>query len=98
MARPTKMTNEAVAKLESAFLLGCTDLEACCYANIDRSTLYRFQASNPEFSDRKPVLKSNPFMLARRVIIKALENGDVATAHKVLDRAEGSRVKVAYLR
>ena len=53
MSRPTVMTDDIVAKLESAFLMGCTDNEACLYADIDRSTLYRYQEKNPEFSDRK---------------------------------------------
>ena len=92
MSRPTVLTDEIVAKLESAFLLGCTDNEACLYAEIDRSTLYRYQEKHPEFSDRKEVLKSNPYMLSRGVLIDALRDGDVATAHKMIDRKEGSKV------
>ena len=94
MSRPTVMTDEIVAKLESAFLLGCTDNEACLYADIDRSTLYRYQEKHPEFSDRKEVLKSNPYMLSRGVLIDALRDGDVATAHKMIDRKEGSKVSL----
>ena len=53
MARPTKMTGEAVSKLEKAFLMGCTDLEACVYAEISKHCLYRYEEKNPEFRDRK---------------------------------------------
>lgn len=92
MSRPTVMTDETIQKLEQAFLMGCTDLEACLSAGISQSTLYAYQADNPEFLDRKEVLKSNPFMLSRSVLLDALRDGDVATAHKMIDRKEGSKV------
>ena len=92
MSRPTVMTDDVLSKLETAFSMGCTDVEACNYANIGTATLYRFQEDNEEFRDRKEVLKSNPFMLARSVLIDALRDGDVNTAHKMIDRKEGSKV------
>ena len=92
--RPTKMTSDTLAKLEHAFLMGCSDPEACLYADIVPSTLYRYQESNPEFSERKETLKQNPVMKARGVILEALAEGDVNTAHKVIDRKEGSKLAV----
>ena len=94
MARPTKLTTSAVSKLEEAFLLGCTDLEACLYAGFSCSALYRHQEKYPEFRERKEVLKSNISMKARKVIYDALERGDTATAQKVLDRKEGTKIAV----
>ena len=88
------MTPEVVTKLEEAFLLGCTDQEACFFAGISRNTMHNYQRENPEFRDRKQVLKSNPVLMARIVIIKALENGDTATANRILDRAEGRKMEV----
>jgi hypothetical protein len=38
--RPTKMTPDTVKKLEEAFLLGCSDIEACLVADISKQTLY----------------------------------------------------------
>ncbi len=93
--RPSKMTTVTVEKLERAFLLGCTDEEACIAANISKKTLYNYQDKNPEFVHRKEVLKSNPVYRARKVVLDALERGDVATAHKVLDRKEGSKVQLS---
>ena len=93
--RPTAMTDEVIAKLEQAFLLGCTDREACMYADIVPSTLYRFCQSNPAFSERKEVLKEKQFWKARQVLSDALDNGDVATAHKVIDRKEGSKLSIS---
>lgn len=72
--------------------MGCTDPEACLYAGIVPSTLYRYQESNPEYSERKETLKQNPVMKARGVILNALEEGDTLTAHKVIDRKEGSKL------
>lgn len=91
--RPTKMTAETVQKLEEAFLLGCTDEEACLAADISKQTLYNYQDANPEFIDRKEALKSNPVYRARKVILDALTDGDVITANKVIERKEGTKAK-----
>jgi hypothetical protein len=83
--RPTIMTPENIQKLEEAFLLGCSDLEACFYANISKSTLYNYQKDNPEFLERKEALKENPILKARKSVLKALDdNGDLAL--KFLER------------
>lgn len=93
VGRPTKMTDEVVSKLEHAFSLGCTDLEACSYADISKHTLYRYESNNPEFSDRKEVLKTNPFMKAREVLYNALVvDADINVANKMIDRKDGSKV------
>lgn len=88
------MTENVVNKLEEAFLMGCTDLEACLFADISKQTLYNYQEKYPEFVDRKQALKQNPVRLARGVILGALENKDIHTAHKVIDRKEGSKVAI----
>lgn len=93
VGRPTKMTEEVVSKLEHAFSLGCTDLEACVYADISKHTLYRYEKDTPEFSDRKEVLKTNPFMKAREVLYNALVvDADVNVANKMIDRKDGSKL------
>jgi len=92
--RPTKMTELTVKKLEDAFMLGCTDVEACFAADISKQTLYTYQDNNPEFIDRKERLKSNPVFKARSVILSALDDKDINTAHKIIDRKEGSKLAV----
>lgn len=72
--------------------MGCTDEEACLFADISRQTLQRYEEKFPEFRDRKWVLKTNPVMKARGVVLDALEKNDITTAHKVIDRKEGSKV------
>lgn len=91
--RPTVMTPEKVKELEDAFTWGCTDLEACCYANISKQTLYNYIELHPEFLDRKETLKNQPTMKAKRIIVGALDEGDLPTAHKVIDRKEGMKIK-----
>ena len=74
VGRPTVMTPETLRKLEEAFALGCTDLEACTYADISKSTLYDYQQEHPEFVERKELLKENPILLARKSVVEALAN------------------------
>jgi len=89
----TKQTPETLQLLREAFSWGCTDSEACCYADISTSTLYNICAANPSFLELKNKLKNTPMMKARRVINGALDDDDVSTAHKVIDRKEGLKVK-----
>lgn len=95
--RPTKMTELTVKKLEEAFALGCSDLEACLYANISKQTLYTYQDKHPEFVDRKERLKETPVMLARQEVITGLK-GNPELALKYLERKRkaefGTRVDI----
>ena len=93
--RPIKVTPECVQKLEEAFIRGCTDSEACCYADIGMSTLYDYCAKNPKFSDKKETLKNMPVMKARFIVFDELEDKSVAQANKVIDRSEGQKVKIS---
>lgn len=99
--RPTKMTETTVKKLEEAFLMGCSDVEACLFANISKQTLYNYQEANPEFVDRKETLKSNPVMLSRKVQLNALNDdtnptGQQITAQKIIDRHEGIKQRLEH--
>lgn len=84
--RPTIMTPELVNKLETAFSMGCTDLEACLFANISKQTLYNYQDKNPEFVDRKAMLKEKLILKARSVIAESLNKKDENTAKWYLER------------
>lgn len=72
--RPTKMTPETVKKLEEAFALGCTDIEACLFADISKQTLYNYQDKNPKFIDRKEALKENPVLEARKSVVTGMKD------------------------
>lgn len=83
--RPTKMTQGVINKLEYAFALGCTDLEACFYADIKPETLYNYQATYPDFVQRKEMLKQKPVLQARESLIKGIQT-DPELALKYLER------------
>lgn len=84
--RPTIMTPDRVNKLEQAFALGCSDKEACLYADISKQTLYSYQKKNPEFVDRKEILKESLVLKARTVIADSLNNKNEDTARWYLER------------
>ena len=84
--RPTVMTPEVVNKLEQAFSMGCSDVEACLFADISKQTLYDYQAKYPEFVDRKERLKEKLVLKARSVIADALNRKDENTAKWYLER------------
>lgn len=72
MSRPTVMTPEVIAKLEEAFAWGCSDVEACLWADIAPKTLYKYQEKHPEFAQRKANLKERPILIARKSVVKAM--------------------------
>ncbi len=49
--RPTKFNENTIQKLKEAFKMDCTVLEACCYANIIKSSYYDWISKNKEFLD-----------------------------------------------
>lgn len=76
--RKTVMTKVVLGKLEEAFAMGCSDREACLYANINPDTLYSYQQKKPEFSERKKLLKKTPVLKARQTILDSLDDPKVA--------------------
>ena len=91
--RPTVMTDEVIRKLEAAFLVGATDLEACVAGDISKTSLYKYCEENPEFAERKETLKNQPTLKAKVIVSKALDDDDLNTAHRVIDRKEGQKIK-----
>ena len=85
MARPTIMKKEIIDKLEEAFLLGCSDSEACLMAGIAPATLYKYQEKHPEFTERKEMLKQKPILLARQTVVRGVQR-DPDLALKFLER------------
>ena len=83
--RPNAITEEVLAILREAFLLGCDDVEACALAGISPATLYNHQKNNVEFLEWKTALKQNPFLLARRTIVENLRR-DPDFAMKYMER------------
>lgn len=68
--RPTVMTPDVLAKLEDAFTYCYTDEEACLYANISPDALYDYQRKNPQFTERKQLLRKTPNLKAKKVLVE----------------------------
>lgn len=95
--RPTVMTKDVLEKLEHAFAMGCTDLEASCYADIDPKSLYNYQKKDEDFLRRKEKLKQNPFMLARKNVHNALADGDKDMSKWFLERKKKDEFSTKYI-
>jgi hypothetical protein len=76
--RPPVVTDEVLQKLKEAFLMGCTDQEACLYSGIAPRTLYYYQENNEDFLQQKELWKRNPFLKARLTIFRTLHRPEMA--------------------
>lgn len=96
--RHSVVTPDVVGKLEEAFSIGCSDLEACLFAGISKQALYDFQARTLGYADRKAMLKEKLVLKARSVIANSLNNKDENTAKWYLERKKkdefGTRTEV----
>ena len=86
VGRPTVMTEEVLRKLEYAFMRGLTDVEACLYADIGTTTLYNYCEENPEFRDRKEMLKEQVKTQAKLNVAEAIDNKDIDISKWYLER------------
>jgi hypothetical protein len=78
------MTDSVITKLEQAFAIDATVLEACSYAEISSNTFYEYLKRNPEFQDRIDELRQRPILKARQTIVTALTQPEYAM--KYLER------------
>lgn len=72
--RPTVMTAKILERLRQAFAIGCTDEEACAFADIAPRTFYDYQKANPEFLQEKEALKQKPILKAKKTIEQSLDD------------------------
>lgn len=86
VGRPPVIDKDVLNKLEISYSMGCSDSEACLFANISMTTLYKYQEKHPEFKERKQLLKEKLALKARTVIADALNNNDENTAKWYLER------------
>ena len=84
--RPLLINKDTVAKLETFFSYWFTDAETCLQANISTATLYRYIQQNPEFWVRKDDLKNKPKMKAKLNILEKINNKDIDTSKRYLER------------
>ena len=94
VGRPSKIDKDVLGKLEQAFSIGASDKQACIYANINPDTLYEYQKKNPEFAERKELLKENPILKAKFAVYKGLDDPKLALDYlKLKDDSFSTKVK-----
>lgn len=76
--RPERFNDKILESLRNAFAIGCTDEEACAYANIPTTTFYDYLKRHPDFSEERNKLKQKPILLAKQTIINDLKSVDSA--------------------
>lgn len=76
--RPTVMTELTLQKLRFAFILGCTDSEACFLSGICDATLYNYQNEHPEFLEEKEALKNYKKIRARITVLRYINHPEMA--------------------
>lgn len=74
--------------MEECFANALSDEEACLIADVSPAALYRYCESNPEFRERKELLKKRPSIKAKTNKVKAINNGDQAVSSWWLERME----------
>lgn len=84
--RKTIDRTQAVEKLAQAFSKGCTVVEACLYANINRNVYYEIVKSNDNISEYFDSLKQKPGLKARFNIVESIEEGDLDTSKWYAER------------
>ena len=70
--RPLTITALMLFKLEQAFKVGCTIDEACIWAGIGRSTLYRYMDNFPDFKQWIDEMREHPVIVARMTVVKSV--------------------------
>lgn len=85
IGRPTKMTSAILARLESGFSYGLTDMQACLHAEIHPDTLRRYKEKNPDYCKKIELLQENPVKYATEILFDCLKN-DGKLALQVLEK------------
>lgn len=86
VGRPRAIGEKELQKLKEAFLMGCTNREACLYADVAESTFYDFLKEYPEYSEKIDIWKNYEKIKARMVVHNALNKGDRDMAKWYLER------------
>lgn len=82
--RPTDMTPSVVTKLIAAFNNLYNITEACAYADISRTTYYRWIEKDDLFSYKMSQAQSAPTRKAKEVVVAGVNSGDTTLALRLL--------------
>lgn len=86
--RPTKKDADTIQKLESIFKIDWTVWEACSYAWISTSIYYLREENDKSFLDKMTAAKDYPFILARKTLMKWMQDWDNRSAIEYLKRRD----------
>lgn len=73
--RPTKITDDCVAKLEAALQKGMSITTACEYAEINRTTFWRHMQTDEQFRNKITQARNFVKLLAGNRLVEILEKG-----------------------
>lgn len=71
--RPTVMTKQVLAKIKHAIRMGSTEEEACSFAEIDPSTLWRYKQKNKYFAMQIKEWQNYLVLSARQNIFDSID-------------------------
>lgn len=83
-----KKTEEVLAKIEDILKIDWTIEEASYYAGIDPVTYYRRVKDDENLCKRFEKAKQYPFILARKTLMKGMQDGDNRAAIEYLKRRD----------
>lgn len=83
-----KQTEETLGLIESILRIDWTIEEASRHAGIDPDTYYRWVKSDKDLYDRFEKAKQYPFILARKTLMKGMQDGDNKSAIEYLKRRD----------
>lgn len=89
-----KQTPEVLQLLRQAFGIGCTVKEACIYAGIGETTYYEWREADQKLAAELDKIRQYPVLKAKKVIIDAIELGDVNTVKWYLERKKKDEFSV----
>lgn len=82
----TQFAPQVLHKLESAFLKGMNNREACFLADISESLFYEVCKNNPGIKERFEMLAENVKVQAKQNVYEKVVVGDVETSKWYLER------------
>ena len=80
-----KSPDSVESKLKKAWAMGCTDIEACAFAEISVTALHECLKLNPKLSETRDRFKEKPVLQARATVCRMLKI-DADLAFKYLER------------
>ena len=86
--RPSIMTKDVVNKLEIAYTAGANDTQACDFADISRTTLYKYINEQEGFADKIEQWKQRLKLRAKMNIQNAINDGDKDTSKWYLEKTD----------